>query len=131
MSEETDIPEWIKVRVNDICAMLGIEDGWKISISLVDNPGGTLGSDGSVDCDSAYLNASIELASGLEDDERGHRVILHELMHVALSPLFQAAGYAFTSLPEMEQRLARQVYIDIEEQVIQRMTRAFKRRGVW
>jgi hypothetical protein len=126
-AEETAVPAWVKEYAIDVRLLLGIDDGWHIIIKMVDEPSGRRIFNGSASYDSAYLNAQIELANDLEDNAEGRRVILHELFHVALAQMYQAAEYAFGQLPKKRRRLVRKVYNDAEEQFIQRATRAMQR----
>jgi len=121
------IPDWIVTAAQDARQLLGLDDGWHISIKMVDHPSGKPEFNGVAFVDTAYLSVRMELARDLKPDAEGHRVIMHEMMHVALAGIFQAASYGFNQLPKRARKVAMKVYNDAEEMAIQRMTRAMQR----
>lgn len=121
-----DVPDWIIAYAQDCRQLLGIDDGWRIAFTMADPPPGEEWA-GQTQYDTTYLNATVELATSLADDDAGRQVILHELLHVALAPLYGAAEYAWRAAGAAEGQLLRAVYNDVEENVIQRMSRAMLR----
>lgn len=123
----SDTPQWITDAVQDARQLLGIDDGWHITIDMVDEPSGDRSYNGATTYSSVYLNAKIELAKDLENNAEGQRVVMHEVFHVALAQMYLAAGYTFNRLPKKQRKMARLIYNDAEEQFIQRATRAMQR----
>lgn len=122
----TSVPDWVLDYAQDCRRLLGIDDGWRITFTMTDPPAGEQWA-GQTQYDTAYLNATVELAASLVDGAAGRQVILHELLHVALAPLYGAAEYAWRTAGSAEGLLLRSVYNDAEENVIQRMSRAMSR----
>lgn len=124
MTERRDVPEWLILAVNDCRRLVGVGDEWHITITVTDAPAGRRDMDGAADVDPVYMNARLEFAPTLKNDQDGYQVILHEVLHIALAPLYQAAGHGFNRLANDAAAALNQVYNDQEEAVIQKISRA-------
>lgn len=120
-----DPPPWIVAYAQDCRRLLGIGDEWRIVIQMVPAGDGTI--DGICTADARYFNARIELSDNLPRNGDGHEVILHEMLHVALAPLAGLYDRLVGDMGWEARRVALGAYQDVEEQVIQRMTRALLR----
>lgn len=105
---------------------LGLGDAWDIWLNANDAPGGNANSAGHTNLDTRYLRATITIMRSLSP-ERSRSVIRHELLHVALAPIDQAARYIVARLPKKDRKQAREMYIDAEEQTIERIVRSIDR----
>lgn len=124
---DTETPQWMTDAAQDARTLLGIDDGWRIVLELSDAPGGDAANNGAAACDPVYLNATITLSPNLQDDDDGRRVILHEMLHVALSPLYRVLYLGTRHQAKAARHALRDQYNDAEEQIIQRMSRAMLR----
>lgn len=127
MSDTAETPQWMTDAAQDARALLGIDDGWRIVLELSDAPGGDASNNASAACDPVYLNATIEVSPDLLEGDDGRRVILHEMLHVALSPLYRVLYLGTRHQAKAAKRALRDQYNDAEEQIIQRMSRAMLR----
>jgi hypothetical protein len=84
-----DVPPWIMERmaayVHALCLF-----GWRFYVGMSDDPDGEGTADAVVLVDSKYFTATFLFCRDIANDEDGAHIILHELMHVALSPLCDA-----------------------------------------
>lgn len=124
---DTETPQWMTDAAQDARTLLGIDDGWRIVLQLSDAPGGDASNNASAACDPVYLNATIEVSPDLLEGDDGRRVILHEMLHVALSPLYRVLYLGTRHQARAVRRALRDQYNDAEEQIIQRMSRAMLR----
>lgn len=129
MSEEKDI-HWPSRRASatfdEVRDLLGIDRGWRLWLREADHPGNNENADGQCELETRYLKATITIRRGLSA-EREREVLLHELMHVALAPLDLANDRILELVPEAFREHATELYVDAEEQVIERVTRALQR----
>lgn len=98
---------------------------WNIWLSEHDAPGGSADRAGHTNLNTRYLRACITLLRSLTP-ERKRQVIRHELLHVMLAFIDQAVRYTIARLPKKERKQARAIYIDAEEQTIERLVRALQ-----
>jgi len=83
------IPTWIIERVQEARDLFGVGGPeWSITLKLTDRPGGHE-ADGYTTTDPVYLNATIELWTGLQDDQNGREAVYHEVLHVAHSEIWR------------------------------------------
>lgn len=133
----SEVPAWVIELAADARALLGVEDGWDITLSMTPKVGDAVASNvaddvaaavgGRVTYDRVYLDARIDFSDTLTNDARGQQIVLHEFAHLALAPLFEVAMRAFERLSGREAELLRELYSDTEERVIQRMVRGLLR----
>lgn len=102
----------------------GLEE-WNIWFCEHDAPGGSTENAGHTDLNTRYLRATITLLRGLRP-ERRRSVTRHEMLHIALAPIDEKMRYIVAMLPKKERKRAREMYIDAEEQTIERLTRAME-----
>lgn len=118
------VPDWMDDELQAARHWFGLDASWFIRLELTSRPNGSAGLDGSVESDSVYLNATIQLKKGLENDGRGKRVILHEVGHVAHSEIDRIVFLALAEIMDESQRdTLRQLYIDSVERFLQRLVR--------
>lgn len=125
--DQQPAPPWVVALAQEVRALLGIDDGWYIYFEVTDAPGGDADYNGSVRYNTVYLNATIQIATDLQNDPEGQRVILHEMLHIALAPLTHAFEQTLPYVPKPTRKLLRRLYNDNEEQLIQRISRAMHR----
>jgi len=124
---KTEPPQWVKDYVQDCRRLLGVGDEWRILVHMVDVIPDNEDADGIVQADSRYFNATIHLLNSLQDDEYGHEACLHEVMHIALSPLSALFQQVLGDMSMAARMAVQEAYSNAEEQCIQRMTRAMLR----
>ncbi len=127
--KQNEPPEWVKQYAQDCRVLLGIGDEWHISIFMNDRPDGMDTVGGSVQVDTQYFNAVIELRRDnfAEEDDEAHQIILHEMLHIALASYRLVVEQLFMGLPETMRAMAETMVSQAEEQFIQRTSRALLR----
>jgi len=84
----TEVPDWIIDKVKQARDLFGVGGPeWSISLKMNDRPGGHEAYGYTV-TNPTYLNATIEFAADLKDDETGQEAVLHEVLHIALSEIW-------------------------------------------
>jgi len=99
---------------------------WKIWLSEHDAPGGDTDTAGYTDLNTRYLQATITILRGLSP-ERVREVLFHEFLHVAMAWLDQAVRHIVARLPQDDRLWALSLYEEMEDQTIERLTRALRR----
>ena len=128
MSNHNTPPEWAQTYFNDVRDLLGIGRDWELWFALADTPGNNEDADGNCHYDARYLKATITMRRGLvNNEERARYVIMHELLHVALARFDLACDRLINFIPEAHHKHAQELVIDVMEQTIETLTRAFQR----
>lgn len=123
-----ELPAWLLEEVQDARRLLGVGDDWHITVKVVDHPNGDADNDGTCYVSANYLNATIEFARDMTQNEQGRHVILHEILHVAYAEIDQVVKTGFSVLPKGERGRMKGLYEAAVERVLQRMSRAIARR---
>ncbi len=79
-------PQWVTDFVNEWQGRLFLHE-WEIDVRLSDAPGGDNDNHGSCLATTDIRHATIELSTAIEDNDQWRQTIIHELLHVRLSPL--------------------------------------------
>ena len=122
-------PEWITNYAQDCRVLLGIGDEWHITINMTDKPDGEEKVGGSVSIDAQYYNAVMELNNAFfeEEDDEARQILLHEMMHIAFGNYRMVIDQIFMRLPSDMLDMAETMISQVEEQFIQRTSRALLR----
>lgn len=107
---EPEAPQWAVERTQFWAGVLNLQE-WNIHLFASYCPGDTPGCDGVTHQQPNINRADITLHAGLEDNEYGEQVILHELLHVAHARIDQAVNCAILpEVPAAAQDLADECY---------------------
>lgn len=119
-----DYLPWLQTAVQDTRELLGLGGPqWHIFVSVEDNPHGCKDAAAATVIDG-NLNADIRFRSGLPQDNNTRQQVFHELLHVALSAVDGTVHTFFNELPPDTGRLAWEIYQQVQERAMQRITRA-------
>lgn len=80
------VPDWAMEFLAEWKELLFLQE-WDIDVRLSDAPGGDKDNHGSCLATSDIRHAAIELNVTIQDDDQWRQTIIHELLHVRLSPL--------------------------------------------
>lgn len=118
----SDLPDWLIEAITDARRLFGVGDNWRITGVLQDDPGQDRDSDAACMPDVVYFNAELEFARDLANDERGRRVVMHEILHIAHSEI----DWVIKSFVG-DNEIAWQMYEDSVERFLQCLTRGMVR----
>lgn len=121
------LPAWLVEEVQDARRLLGVGDDWHITVQVVDHPNRDENNDACCRPDVTYLNATMEFARDLVQDEHGRFVVLHEMLHITHAEIDQVVETALAGLVEGERGRMRELYEAVVERSLQRMSRAMVR----
>jgi len=116
-----EVPEWAVRHVSEWADRLEMT-GWRICLSASHCPGDTPDCDGYAHIQADINKADITLHAGLEDDEYGEQVIVHELLHVVHGRIDHYLQDAlWPQLPDAACDLADNTYRQLSESYIHAM----------
>lgn len=122
----SNVPEWVIHAIQAARLFYGLDVAWLIEVGMVDRPNDSDTTNGCCEADSTYLNARVDLKTGLDAGGEGRRVILHELGHVALAEVEEVIlSIATTYIKDQATRTAFLLAHDRAlERFLQRLVRA-------
>lgn len=118
-----EIPEHIRQYINEAQDVFGLA-GWHISVKMTDKPGGSEQNWGRCATESVYLNASIEISTDIDNEQRAREVCYHEVIHAAHASIDRVVNRILDELPKKQRRLFSELYTDEVERFTQRTSRS-------
>jgi hypothetical protein len=119
----SDVPAWLLTHAQKCRVAFGLED-WDIV------PGFTqLGEDdhtqvaGVTHANPRYQHGTVDFLWSIQDDDAGHRIVTHELLHCAQAYEEQAVARIIELVPKARRKHAWALWRDGNEQATQRLAR--------
>lgn len=122
--KELTPPLWIADLVTSTRSSIGVGSGWRINVSMIDPPPGDPLLGGECDMTPEYLDAELRFYHGIKDDAEGRRIVIHEVGHVLLGEIEWIVSCILGRVNKAERKILRQLYDDVVERTVQRLTRA-------
>ena len=127
-------PDDIKAYVSDVYDLLGLS-GWDVAVKMVDalpfdadddSPGSYGECPARTRYREPYRIATVELVRGRTMPEY-RESIMHELLHLALSPMTSAGDQVAALLEPRQEQAALRIHSDAEERVISHLAKMLVR----
>lgn len=122
--KELTPPSWITDLVELTRLSIGVGSGWKINVSMIDPSLGDPLLGGECDMTPEYLDAELRFYHGIKDDAEGRHIVAHEVAHVLLGEIEWIVSRILDRVSKTERKVLRQLYDDVVERTVQRLTRA-------
>jgi hypothetical protein len=120
-SKRVPVPEWMDAHIRKCKQAFGLWD-WALNVRIIRN----LKREG--DRCAGYhvttyrtLTSTLEYAARLQDDDFGHEVVTHELLHVALIEPDRAVRAILDFVPEKYKDHCLYLYEEAKEHTIQKL----------
>jgi len=86
-------PAWVTALVGDLASVFGLS-AWTIRVQAVKRPAGRSipNADGSATINATYLSGTIRVKPEIERDADGLEIVAHEVLHLVLGEMRDAAG---------------------------------------
>lgn len=118
---------WVEVAVRRFAGVFALQE-WDIHVTTTKHPGGKRARAlGANRFDTWYLDSRVTLQPGAALSEENLEVVLHEMLHLALSELRDAHWEAVQSAPRSVRKALGRQYDRAEERVITRLSRGIVR----
>ena len=122
------VPVWIDAAVGCWTDRLGVgEYAVRMHMSAGLEDSDDMRVLGSAIVQARYLRAAVTFSTRLEDNAEGQHVVAHEVGHILLGEIDAIAQHLIDQLPARAQGLAFEMWDDVSERTIERLTRALGR----
>lgn len=116
-------PKWMREHVDHCTRAFGLEK-WRIELHPVDTIDDEPTTTARVYLRTPYLIADILVRVDADPEYNGYIALTHEMLHIAIAQQDHAVKQMSTCLPKRERKTMHAVYVDAQEQDVERMARA-------
>ena len=122
------VPVWIDAAVGCWVDRLGVgEYAVRMHMSADLEDSDDMRVLGSAIVQARYLRAAVTFSTRLEDNAEGQHVVAHEVGHILLGEIDAIVQHLINQIPARTQGLAFEMWDDVSERTIERLTRALER----